>query len=305
MEPSVLVVMGTYNGQKFLENQLISIINQIGVSIKLVVRDDGSTDDTKEILKTYAANGFLDFEVGTNLGFSANYVSLLQTVMEEEWDYLAFSDQDDVWDERKLSVAVAQLRSNSLGMYASKRRILNGEEKSGMIYPIQRVVPTFLNSCFENICAGCTVVISKDFAKMALPYFKLPEARMIPYDSILYIISVENDELYFDQNSYIDYRLHSSNSIGIDLSPRFISSKRINHFREDLIKKIEFLGASQSLFTSSIHQKQLNVVLQKSYSLTRVMRILNMPKLRQNKIQNFLLKIYVAFIGLGFTSKGK
>jgi len=302
-KPSVLVVMGTYNGEMFLEEQVNSIVNQAEVSITLIIRDDGSTDNTSEILRSFAKKGQLNFEVGSNLGFSENYILLLQGVLEKDWNYLAFSDQDDIWDEKKISRAIDELRSNGLGMYASKRRILSRGDSSEMIYPSGQIIPTFINSCFENVCPGCTIVISKDFARVALPYFLLPEARGIPYDALFYTIAVDRELLYFDQHSFIDYRIHARNTIGIDFSIGFWGLGKYLHFRKELFRKLEFLNANSSLIVTPINRRQLEIVLNKSFSLQRMNEVLKLPKFRQNAFQNLLLKLYIAVIGLGFSPK--
>ena len=295
--PSVCVVMGTFNGEKFLKEQLDSIFNQVKVSIKLVVRDDGSGDGTVRILKSFERKGLLEFQVGKNLGFSENYIYLLQSVIEREWDYVAFSDQDDIWDRDKLSKAVERLRVDGFGMYASKRRIWNGLSIDGAIYPRGKIIPTFLNSCFENICAGCTIVMSRDFARFVLPYLKLPEARGIPFDSLLYSIAVAQDTLYFDNDSHIKYRLHANNTIGIEASKSVMFLLSIGNFTQALAKKLKFLAAGQPTYLSVHHQMQLNVIRQENCSLARTLKVLRMAKFRQRRLQSFFLKIFVAAVG--------
>lgn len=295
--------MGTYNGEKFLTEQIQSIINQTDVSIQLLVRDDGSSDKTVKILESFSKSGELKFKVGENLGFSRNYVSLLQGAMEDSWEYLAFSDQDDIWNETKISRAVEKLQENDLGMYASKRRLIGKQGQIGMLYPAGKITPTFLNSCFENICPGCTIVISKEFAKNVVSSLLVSEAEGIPYDSLLYMIAVDRHMLYFDQDSYIDYRLHAGNTIGIESSTSRWSMKKLVHFKEELSRKFEFIYGDSPLVITSSNRKDIRVILEYSFSLKRLLKILRFSTLRQNTFQDFLLKVFVSIIGLGLNLK--
>ena len=302
--PSVCVVMGTYNGEKFLEEQIVSILNQVDISLKLVVRDDGSDDGTVKILESFKGKGLLEFKVGHNIGYSENYLKLLQSIMQQDWDYVALSDQDDIWDENKLSIAIKRLLNEGVGMYASRRRILSGGKDRGLIYPRGNISPTFLNSCFENICPGCTIVMSKKFAKLSLSYLQLPEARGISFDSLLYSIAVGQDMLYFDDDSYIAYRLHADNLIGIQAYKGLPTLRSIGNFNQALANKIRFLDASRSVYVSKDHQVQLSLLSQKKHYLARAVRILRMPKFRQRRTESLLLKIFVATLGPFILPKG-
>ena len=107
-QPKVVVMMSTYNGEKYIEEQIESIFGQKGVCIKLIVRDDGSTDGTIKILENYETLGKLQFIQGENKGFAESFWEMLLNA--PEGDYYAFADQDDVWLENKLIRAVEHLR---------------------------------------------------------------------------------------------------------------------------------------------------------------------------------------------------
>lgn len=112
MKEKIIVLMSTYNGERYLEEQLQSIINQkfegnIRCRVELLVRDDGSKDGTVGILKKYEEKGLLHYYTGENIGFQKSFWDLLRQA--DDADYYAFSDQDDVWFEDKLSRAVNRL----------------------------------------------------------------------------------------------------------------------------------------------------------------------------------------------------
>lgn len=105
--PLVTVLMSTYNGEKYLAEQIDSILAQKNVRVHLVVRDDGSKDSTTDLLKWYQENGDLEWFGGKNLGYTESFMELC--VHASKADYYAFADQDDVWLSDKLENALKQL----------------------------------------------------------------------------------------------------------------------------------------------------------------------------------------------------
>ena len=103
-DSSVIVVMSTYNGEKHLREQIDSILAQDRQPVSLLVRDDGSTDGTVQILEEYEKQGALELIRGENLGVVGSFISLIARVADSA-DYIALSDQDDVWHADKLSRA--------------------------------------------------------------------------------------------------------------------------------------------------------------------------------------------------------
>lgn len=102
--PSVAVLMSTYNGEKYLIEQIDSILNQSYENIHLFIRDDGSTDDTRSILNQFMDNPKVTVIMGTkNLGYKNSFLSLLKTIVNtyDEYQYFSFSDQDDIWMKEK------------------------------------------------------------------------------------------------------------------------------------------------------------------------------------------------------------
>ena len=103
----VAVIMSTYNGEKFIKEQLDSILAQTYKNIEIVVRDDGSKDNTVAIVKEYMKKyPNITLYEGENLGFIKSFFELLTLV---EADYYSYADQDDVWLENKIELAVNSL----------------------------------------------------------------------------------------------------------------------------------------------------------------------------------------------------
>ena len=99
--------MSTYNGEEFVAEQMDSILNQTYKNIEIVVRDDGSKDSTTKIIKEYQKKyKNIKLYEGENLGFIKSFFELLKLV---EADYYAYADQDDIWIENKIELAVNSL----------------------------------------------------------------------------------------------------------------------------------------------------------------------------------------------------
>ena len=118
-QPKVAVMMASYNGEKYIGCQIDSILNQTYDNIELYVRDDGSTDGTRDILADYAAkHANVHVILGEkNLGYPGCFYALTDRT-DIEADYYAFSDQDDMWYEDKIARAV---------------EVLEGQEQSGVL----------------------------------------------------------------------------------------------------------------------------------------------------------------------------
>lgn len=158
----VAVIMSTYNGEKYIREQLDSILNQTYENIELVVRDDGSKDKTVKIVEAYQKkHGNIKLITGKNLGFMKSFFELLNLV---EADYYSYADQDDVWLPNKIELAVNSLDklddskpnmafSNSDYYDIQMNFMHEGDNKNKK--------PSFLNSLYECISQGMTMVINK------------------------------------------------------------------------------------------------------------------------------------------------
>ena len=108
----ILVLLSSYNGEKFIREQLDSILSQTWKNVEILVRDDGSSDNTPNILKEYEEQNKIHLELGENVGFIDSFFWLVKNCGEA--DYYAYSDQDDVWFPEKLSMAIEKLEEAQL-----------------------------------------------------------------------------------------------------------------------------------------------------------------------------------------------
>jgi len=210
------VVMSSYNGGKFISKQLSSILDQeiTNYNLKVYVRDDGSTDDTKEILNTYSSqNVKVTFE--ENIGVVASFLHLLSHV-DRSSCYVAFSDQDDYWLPNKLDRAVSVLSNyqNVPALYCSCLDIVNRELSHIFYSKVPQKSITFNNALVENVATGCTIVINKPALQLVRDFMPDPK-KIIMHDWWLYLVISAFGEIVFDHESNILYRQHGNNVEGM------------------------------------------------------------------------------------------
>ena len=112
-DKKVAVVLSTYNGEKYVRDQLDSILNQTYKNIEIFVRDDGSKDSTVDIIKEYQKkNKNIKLVIGENLGFIKSFYTLLE--LSEGYEYYSFADQDDYWENNKLELLINELEKTDI-----------------------------------------------------------------------------------------------------------------------------------------------------------------------------------------------
>lgn len=160
---SVVVMMSSYNGEKYIEEQVKSIFEQEQVDVTLYIRDDNSTDNTKAILNRLLIKyDQLVVSFGDDLGAAISFMQLIEetTIIAS---YYALADQDDIWEPRKLVTAINMLKTNSnFLLYASNQKLVNAENvfiKNR--YSFNPPVDIF-NIVDKNYLAGCTMVLKKE-----------------------------------------------------------------------------------------------------------------------------------------------
>ena len=210
--PLVSIAIATYNGESFLEAQLESIFNQDYHLIEVIVVDDCSTDQTLEILEKYALLGKLNlFKNYTNLGYVRNFERAIGLCSGE---FVALSDQDDVWEANKISTLVKGIGNNLL-IHSDAILIDDNSKKiadSYRVFARKMVYPKSITEMLLNGCVtGCTALISRSLIEAALPF---PDGIHI-HDKWLGIIAYLNGGLDYLQKPLVKYRQHSKNSIGV------------------------------------------------------------------------------------------
>lgn len=252
---SILVLMSTYNGEKYLVEQLDSIFRQVGIKVRLLVRDDGSTDSTVAILHKYKAKYDATIEIveGHNIGWKKSFQTLIQEAAHRysDYKYFAFADQDDIWLPEKLSRAVGLLDTLPEGprLYCSNQFIYRDGKKCGLIFKESGIVS--VKGCLvRNYATGCTILFDVNLLKCLAAG---SPTISIAHDYWCYMVATLCGSVVIDDNAYILYRQHSSNQIGAEKNWLGIWKNRLksiskligNHNREVMAKELARLHGGQ------------------------------------------------------------
>lgn len=229
---TVTVLMSTYNGEKYLKTQIDSILNQKGVNVNLMVRDDGSTDSTLTILEDYAIEGKLQWYSGENLRSARSFMNLLK--MSDECEYYAFSDQDDYWLPNKLFEAVSILKkqpSNIPSLYYSGTILVDSDLNKIKQDVDKRIFTKFNNAVVSSNATGCTFCFNKQLRDLINIY---EPSYQIMHDGWLHKVCLAvGGYVYYDKNSYIKYRQHSNNVIGGTTTPVKRWKRRVDTMKKN------------------------------------------------------------------------
>lgn len=214
--PLVEVLMPTFNGERHLRAQVESILAQTGVRVRLVVRDDGSEDETLSVLSEFLTDDRVVVTGGGNLGLPHVFFAMIEDSGQDA-DYWALSDQDDVWLPTKLSRAISRLEEVS-GPAMGCARVLVTDEELVPRYPHRlpgRGV-SFPNALVQNVATGCTIVLNGP-ARDALRG-RWPEAAVM-HDAWIYLVVAGVGSVIYDPAVVVLYRQHSGNAVGMGANP--------------------------------------------------------------------------------------
>jgi len=235
----IIILLSTYNGEKYLREQLESLIGQDlckddQYMVELFVRDDGSKDHTVEMLSKYTDRIKLNVVQGTNVGAERSFWELVQ--MAPEADFYAFCDQDDVWDSNKLSRAVHMLEEKDQHiplLYCSSFRWTDSELNEITVQRGNHKTSTELPyALLYSLSPGCTFVFNHAALLKARKYDFSKEHVEI-HDWLLFKITAMLGEVIYDRTETLSYRQHGNNTIGnknegfrgmIERTRRFLTS---------------------------------------------------------------------------------
>lgn len=242
---SVTVLMSTYNGEKYIREQLDSIFEQKNVNVELVVRDDGSSDQTINIINEYAKKYPISLYTENNIGYAKSFMTLVSLAKHHKSDFYAFCDQDDVWKEDKLITAINKLNglNNDNTLYLSQAIIVDSN--------LNRLNSKFHSRKVElgavlqhNYAIGCTMVFN-DHLRDLLDINLDKQMLKCGHDSWVYLVALAiGAGVIFDTDGYVYYRQHGNNASGKIMSIRQ-GIRAINkilfrwkHTRSDIAKKL-------------------------------------------------------------------
>ena len=218
----ITVLMSTYNGEMFIREQIDSILNSKDVELQLLVRDDGSSDQTIPILKSYQTQKKLSFYQGHNVRPAKSFMELLCKAPSSK--YYAFSDQDDYWSQDKLSIAINCIKSygQEPALYFCQTQLVDKDlNPMKNIYINPRL--TFGEALTYQFIGGCTMVLNRSLRDIIIKY--TPNYQPMHDVWIYSIAQAIGAHIFFDPKPHILYHQHSHNAIGQGYS-RFKEWKR-------------------------------------------------------------------------------
>ena len=220
----IAVLLSSYNGEKYLKQQVDSILNQnVENEVHLFIRDDGSKDNTvslvQELMKTEPR---ITLIAEKNIGGVGSFFALLNMAhgLPDEYSYFALSDQDVVWDLDKLRIAVSAIEkedSSKPVLYGSITRPVN-QDLQPIEYKKRAFRPfTFNNVIIQNKIPGHTHVLNRPLLDIV---YDADPTRIYVHDSYIVNAVVICGKLIFDTTPHVSYRQHGGNQLGTSRNSR-------------------------------------------------------------------------------------
>ena len=239
--PEICIALAVYNGSSFLEEQLDSLFDQHYQNWRILTRDDGSQDDSLEILRRTAAEQSrvkLVQSVRGNQGVTQSFGLLLDHANESSCDYVALSDQDDVWYAEKLTELMKAMQrieeqfpdlpvlihsdlevvDQNLNQIAASFMTFQGIQHES-VHPLRILLA-------QNFVTGCTVLVNRKLLQLALPFPK----EVIMHDWWLALCAAAMGKIEFINQPLIKYRQHEHNKVGAKSLLRMLNPLKNNYY---------------------------------------------------------------------------
>lgn len=218
----IAVLLATYNGSAYLQEQLNSILSQFVDSfytLNIYIRDDGSTDNTviliQEMLSKYSNIYFM--QDGLKLGARLSFAKLLSNV---EADFYFLCDQDDIWHSDKVSISLESISYYSVpALFFTDLNLVDekGNSLGFSFWQHQKIKTSFFsnpnNFIYNSLITGCSVVINKKLRDSFIT-LTIPWDDIFYHDQMLSILAAKIGSISFSTSCTIDYRQHSNNAVG-------------------------------------------------------------------------------------------
>lgn len=301
----VLVLMSTYNGGKYLVSQIESILNQVDVEVYLMIRDDGSTDETIKLIEDirHQYPEKIEFVRGINVGVKASFLELLKN-SSDRYDYYAFSDQDDIWLPSKLSAGCRQLNGltdKNPGLYCSKTQLVDQDLNYMKLWPpTPQKKLSIHNALVENVAVGCTIIMNRSARALIKSLFPDPE-NIIMHDWWIYLCISTFGQVIFDPTPHILYRQHTNNLVGGEHSfYRKWKKKAISFLanNNNNIRQLQAVEFYRIITKNNLEIKERRVVENLVHYgefnfLRKALFTLNPGVYRQSKVESFFLRLII------------
>lgn len=300
----IIILLSTYNGEKYLNAQLDSLMKQNGVKTKILIRDDGSIDNTVEIIKFWQSKypEWIDFIQGNNCGYAQSFTILLQLAIEKYQNaaFFAFCDQDDIWLPDKLQKAQEKIQEEDNNIpitYCSNTKLVDANLNFiRYAWKPNEVKLTKERAMIQSFATGCTMVFNRKAVEIYVSH--IPE-KINVHDFLMYQLCMFLGKVIYDNNSYILYRQHSHNQIGVpNFWKRWKRRFTSGHYkkRELELQNYRFLKAYKDLLSIDDIGILSNIVFYRRNIYIKLSLLFN-SKIRYTKFENNLFYILKIIIG--------
>lgn len=239
--PKCAVLMATYNGEKYLKQQITSVLNQKDVEPTIFISDDNSTDKTLEVARQFSSQNVQLLCKEKKGSASKNFLSFFSEkhIKElEKYEYFAFCDQDDIWYETHITDSIKIIEQNIVHLVGANVITFGKNSSSKLLKYDQK--KTLYDHLFQGYSPGCTFVFSKViFNDFYISIKKSKDIDVEYHDWLLYAFAREKSyETYIKTTPSLKYRQHSQNHTGsrITISGKLWRLKKI--FNSDYKKMI-------------------------------------------------------------------
>ena len=265
MSPTISIAMAVYNGERFLKEQLQSLSNQTTLPFELIACDDGSTDNSVNILEDFAKTAPFPVRVirnEKNLYYADNFMKAASLCQGE---CIAFCDQDDIWDSSKLSVAAAALENREVTLFSHGCQIVSAEGKplkdaesvlTTGHYTLSDLDP--LNAFFGYSCVFRRHILSLCPAEKR-PIDLIHNNILLAHDRWIYFLATAAGIVSYDARPLVFYRQHENNCIGTETFRKRSISKIFHDVRNKYntyIEKRNLISSGFLSISSDIAKKQ-------------------------------------------------
>jgi rhamnosyltransferase len=290
----IAVLLASYNGVKYIKEQVDSILNQKEVDVTIFISDDLSADKTIEYLQDI----YKDFKNIVYLpsglkfgGAGKNFFRLIKDVDFSSFDFVSFVDQDDIWYEDKLIRAIKTIEDKQLDAYSSNV-LAFWEDGKEMIINKSSSQARY-DYLFEAAGPGCTYVLKKDLAIFIQKFIceNWEDVNKVElHDWFIYAFARENNyKWHIDEKPSMRYRQHTSNQVGANdgLKAKLKRVKKVfsSWYREEIIKIIKVLRLENKY-------KFSKYILNKSY-LNNLLLLKYSFEFRRNKKEKLFLSLLI------------
>ena len=196
--------MATFNGEKYIKEQINSILVQLFPDDELIISDDGSTDKTLNIIREFDDKRIILVENKNTHGYVHNFENALK---QSSGDYIFFSDQDDIWLPNKVEMMLPHLKADNFVI--SDAYITNDKlEINGRISSWRKYKKGYIRNLYKSIYAGCTCAFTKRIKDYSLPF---PSTNYIQHDTWIGLLCELKFNVVNIEEPLILYRRHNNN----------------------------------------------------------------------------------------------